>query len=105
MTSISPLQEEINEKVVQVEERFDEKAAEEKDQNNDESKSRRYIIENLTRFICMRLCLFAYSLTITLFIVCISKKTLYWLLIIPIFLILVDTLYICIARKGIEFDW
>ena len=62
-------------------------------------------ILNITRTLSLRMCIIGYSIWITAFVACIQQNKLFWMLIIPIFLIFVDTLYICIIRKGIEFDW
>jgi hypothetical protein len=62
-------------------------------------------IKNITITFIFRSCLIGYSIWITAFVACMQQKTLFWLLIIPIFLIILDMLYVCIMRKGIEFDW
>jgi len=118
--AIAPLQLEVNAVAQENLERFDEKAYEDKkderqgtNSNSNENsinstfwKNNKIHIKNiLITFLC-RSTLIGYSIWITAFFVCVNRENnLYWLLTIPIFLIILDTLYICTVRKGIEFDW
>lgn len=70
------------------------------------------IILRIFKCFLLRLCLIFYSLLIVYFEMCslsISSSSLArgfnWLLVIPIFLMVLDTLYVCLWRKGVEFDW
>ena len=61
-------------------------------------------IKNIAKTILGRLGLIVYSFWITAFVSCATNENLYWLLAMPIFLIILDTMFICLMRKGIEFD-
>ena len=60
---------------------------------------------NILKTILIRLCLIGHSLCIIYFSACVSQDNTYWFLIAPVFLIVLDTAYICIFRNGVEFDW
>ena len=62
-------------------------------------------IKNIAKTVLGRSGLIVYSFWITAFVSCATNENLYWLLAMPIFLIVLDTMFICIMRKGIEFDW
>ena len=62
-------------------------------------------VKRFTRTITMRLLLIAYTILIVYFMACVNKDETKWFLMIPVFFIVLDTLYICIVRKGTEFDW
>ena len=65
-------------------------------------------IFNILRLLLMRGCMIAYSIWQTDFCACIFQTqngSLWWLLMIPVLLIIIESLYICVFRKGVEFDW
>ena len=62
-------------------------------------------VKRFGRTILMRLLLIAYSILIVYFMACITQDSRKWYLMIPVCFIILDTLYICIVRKGVEFDW
>ena len=63
------------------------------------------LVERFARAILIRLLLIVYSIIIIYFMACITTDNSYWYLMIPVFFIALDTLFICIVRKGIEFNW
>ena len=104
-----------NELVQENRERFDEKAYEDKKDEREDTKAEKNNssfwvknkthVKNISITFLGRSALIGYSIWITAFAVCVTQDKLFWMLFIPIFLIILDTLYICIVRKGIEFDW
>ena len=63
------------------------------------------LVERFARAILIRLLLIVYSIIIVYFMACITTDNNYWYLMIPVLFIALDTLFICIVRKGIEFNW
>ena len=63
------------------------------------------LLSHICRTVVMRTCLLVYSVMIIYFVTCMIQDSVKWLLLIPLVFIILDAVFICVVRKGIEFDW
>ena len=63
------------------------------------------LFTHICRTVVMRTCLLVYSVMIIYFVTCMIQDSVKWLLLIPLVFIILDAVFICVVRKGIEFDW
>lgn len=70
-----------------------------------DNESTRHFVLRIFNIIFVRLSFLAFSCFIIALSICLSKDYKFLILIIPVLTIIAETIFICVKRKGKDFDW